>query len=245
MYSLNPYRGCQHNCAYCYAPCVLRMSRDHWGDCIDVKTNIPVVLAKELKTKKPGVVGLSTVTDPYQPLEKNYSLTRYCLEQLVKHDFPTHIQTKSALVTRDIDLISQFSDSQVMMSIGTLNDHERVLLEPATSPIQERLIALRKCADAGIKTAIFFGPVYPTITVEDIPHILDIFNKSSVKEIWIDKLNLKPGVWENLQKIMVQNQEMYQVFIKNVLENKEYYQTMKKEIYIQGKKRNLQIIDAF
>jgi DNA repair photolyase len=245
MYSLNPYRGCQHNCAYCYAPYVLRMLRDHWGDSLEMKTNIPVVLAKELKTKKPGVVGLSTVTDPYQPLEKKYSLTRYCLEQLLKHDFPTHIQTKSALVTRDIDLVSEFSDAQVMMSIGTLNDQERRLLEPATSPIQERLTALRKLADANIKTAVFFGPVYPTITIEDIPHILDTFKEVNIKEIWIDKLNLKPGVWENIQKILRTNQDLYRVFSKNILENNHYYQTIREETHHEGKKRNLQIIDAF
>ena len=76
-YSLNPYRGCQHNCAYCYVPNVLRIKRDLWGDFIDVKTNIPIILSKELKKKKPGVVGLSTVTDPYQPIESKYKLTRY------------------------------------------------------------------------------------------------------------------------------------------------------------------------
>ena len=73
-YSLNPYRGCQHNCAYCYVPNVLRIQRKEWGSFVEVKTNIPVVLSKELKKKKPGVVGLSTVTDPYQPIEKKYHL---------------------------------------------------------------------------------------------------------------------------------------------------------------------------
>ena len=77
-YSLNPYRGCQHNCAYCYVPNVLRIKRTEWGNFVDVKINIPLVLSKELKIKKSGVVGISTVTDPYQPVEKKYMLTRYC-----------------------------------------------------------------------------------------------------------------------------------------------------------------------
>jgi DNA repair photolyase len=77
-----PYKGCHHHCAYCYAPNVLRITQDRWDTILEVKTNIPNILASELKRKKPGVVGLSTVTDPYQPLERKYHLTRFCLEQL-------------------------------------------------------------------------------------------------------------------------------------------------------------------
>jgi DNA repair photolyase len=244
-YSLNPYRGCQHNCAYCYAPNVLRLSREYWGDSIEAKTNIPLVLSKELKTKKHGVIGISTVTDPYQPVERTFRLTRACLEQLLPHDFPAHIQTKSALVSRDIDLISQFSDAQVMMSIGTLNDQERRLLEPSTSPIQDRLAVLRKLTDAGIKTAIFFGPVYPAITDEDIPVILEKFKDSGASEIWIDRLNLKPGIWESISKILKQHHEMYQVFTKNLFENKDYYPQLRQKLHQEGKARGLKIIDAF
>ncbi len=244
-YSLNLYRGCQHACAYCYAPCVLRIPREHWGNRIEVKTNIPVVLRKELKTKEPGVVGISTVTDPYQPLEQKYRLTRLCLEQLLHHGFPAHIQTKSSLVERDSDLISRFSDAQVMMSIGTLNDHERRLLEPFTSPIPDRLSVLRKLSDTGIKTAIFFGPIYPTITEEDIPSILEKFKDSGVSEIWVDRLNLKPGVWESISKILTHHQRIYQAFSKNVIQNKDYYPNMRRKLHQEGKERSLRIIDAF
>ena len=122
MYSLNPYRGCQHQCAYCYVPNILRIPRDQWGEFVHVKTNCPSVLSKELRIKPKGVVGLSTVTDPYQPLEKKYQLSRYCLVQLLKHDFPVSIQTKSSLIQRDSDLISQFSDVEIILSIATLND---------------------------------------------------------------------------------------------------------------------------
>ena len=143
-YSLNPYRGCQHSCCYCYVPNILRIDRNKWGSFVDVKTNIPVILSNELRKKKPGVVGLSTVTDPYQPVERKYNLTRYCLEQLLIHNFPVHIQTKSDLVLKDIDLISKFNDVEVMFSIATLNDSERKILEPYSSSIQNRLKAMIK-----------------------------------------------------------------------------------------------------
>jgi DNA repair photolyase len=244
-YSLNPYRGCQHHCVYCYAPKVLRMNQDQWDTTIEVKTNIPIVLAKEVKTKKRGVVGISTVTDPYQPLEQKYLLTRYCLEQLLKVDFPIHIQTKSTLVTRDIDLISRFSESQVMMSIATVHDEQRKLLEPHSSSIQERLHTLRTYADAGVKTSVFFGPIYPTTSLEEIPSILDTFRESGATEIWIDMLRLKPGIWENIQKGLQQNQEVFQIFSKHMFENKNYYMNIREEIRKKGKERNLTILDAF
>ena len=95
-YALNPYRGCEHGCSYCYAPYVLHEDRE-WGGFVDVKLDIPSVLSKELGRRKKGVVGISTVTDPYQPIEKKYELTRTCLEHLLRHDFPICIQTKSAL----------------------------------------------------------------------------------------------------------------------------------------------------
>lgn len=197
-YSLNPYRGCEHSCAYCYVPNVLRIKRDEWGNFVDVKTNIPVVLAKELKTKKRGIVGLSTVTDPYQPIEEKYKLTRYCLEQLLRYDFPVHIQTKSDLVIRDIDLISKFKEIEVMFSIGTINDSERKILEPNASTIKNRLNAMKKLSDKGIKTSVFFGPIYATIKDESIPEIVDIFLSHGAKEIMLDKFNLKPGISDEI-----------------------------------------------
>lgn len=236
-YSLNPYRGCQHGCAYCYAPNVLRIPRDEWGCFVDVKTNIPVVLSQELKKKKPGVVGLSTVTDPYQPIENKYKLSRYCLEQLLIHDFPVCIQTKSKLVLRDLDLISKFSNAEIMFSIGTLNDDERKILEPGASSINDRLNALKKCSDLGIKTAVFFGPIYTSAKIEDVKKIVDAFVENGVKEIMVDKFNLKPGIFENLKKFNISDFER----IKNELYFKEILNEMKK----YGEKRKIRIIEAF
>ncbi len=237
VYSLNPYRGCQHNCAYCYVPNVLRIPRNDWGLFVNAKTNIPVVLSKELKNKKPGNVGISTVTDPYQPIENKYKLTRYCLEQLLKYDFPVCIQTKSSLVTRDIDLITKFSKSEIMFSIGTLNDAERKILEPYPSSIDERLSAMKTCSDAGIKTTVFFGPIYPTIKLDDIPGIIDTFTKYGAKEIMIDKFNLKPGIFENLEKCDIPNFE--------IIKNESYFKEIFNELEKYEKERKIKIVSAF
>lgn len=197
-YSLNPYRGCQHNCAYCYVPNVLRIKREEWGSFVNIKTNIPNVLSKELRNKKPGIVAISTVTDPYQPIEKKYNLTRYCLEQLLKYDFQVSIQTKSKLILRDLDMISKFTNADIMISIGTLNDDERKIIEPYTSSINDRLEIIKQFSKNGINTSVFFGPIYPTIKIENLNEIIDTFTNYGASEIMYDKLNKKPGIMNNI-----------------------------------------------
>jgi len=221
-YSLNPYRGCQHGCLYCYAPNILRVERKKWGCIVEVKTNIPNVLSKELKSKKPGVVALSTVTDPYQPLEKKYKLSKYCLEQLLKVDFPVSIQTKSNLILRDIDLISSFSDREVLITIGTLDDNLRKKLEPCSSSVDDRLEVLKSFSDIGVKTTVFFGPIYPNVNLSDIQKYVEVFMENGTSEILFDKFNLKPGILENLSKTIPQ--------YKSVIKNVDYYNKLYDEI---------------
>ena len=240
-YSLNPYRGCQHSCAYCYVPNFLHIERNSWGNFVDLRINIPNILSKELKKKKLGVIGISTVTDPYQPVEKKYKITRYCLEQILRYEFPVCIQTKSDLVTRDIDIISEFSKVEVIFSIGTLNDSERKLIEPNASSINERLDALKKSSEIGIKTSIFFGPIYPTILIEELPKIVDIFKENGAKEVMIDKLNLKPGIKENIEKSILSNP----VFLEKLSDFQSIYILQREKLKEICKKRNLKLVDAF
>ena len=198
-YSLNPYRGCQHSCIYCYVPNILRIKRDQWGTFIDIKTNIPIILSKELKNKNRGTVGISTVTDSYQPVEKKYRLTRYCLEQLLIKNFPISIQTKSNLILRDIYLITKFKKKEVLISIGTINEQQKKVFEPNTPTIKKRLETIKKLTDNNIKTTIFFGPIYPSIKVSEIAEIINTFKNTGTKDIMIDKLNLKPGIVQKMK----------------------------------------------
>jgi len=236
-YSLNPYRGCQHNCCYCYVPNVLRIPREDWGCFVNVKTNIPQVLSKELRKRKPGVVGLSTVTDPYQPIEKKYRLARYCLEQLLIHDWPISIQTKSNLILRDEGIITRFSDAEVIVSIGTLNDSERKMIEPCSSSIEERLEVLKTFSNSNVKRTVFFGPVYPTIKPENIPEIVDTFIKNGAKEIMIDKLNLKPGILQNIVKTSS--------LIGDKASDKSNYDAILKTFFETCKEKKVKAISAF
>jgi DNA repair photolyase len=200
----------------------------------------------ELRRKKRGTIGISTVTDPYQPIEEKYKLTRYCLKQLLDHDFPIHIQTKSSFVIRDIDIISKFSKAEVMISIATLNDKERKLLEPNSSSIKNRLDNLRSYSETGVKTSVFFGPLFPTIKIEDLNEILDIFIDCGVSEIMIDCFHLRKGIWKNIKTLLSMNPEILNIFFRELFTNKlNYYNNIKINLKEFSKEKKIKIIEAF
>jgi DNA repair photolyase len=221
-YALNPYRGCGHGCAYCYAPDVLRETRE-WGTFVDVKRNLPTILSKEVKKKEHGVVGIGTVTDGYQPVEKKYEVTRFSLEQLVKEDFPICIQTKSDLVLRDQDLISQFSDSEVGFTVAFLNESTRKLFEPSASSIDRRLSALRTLSDGGVKTWAFIGPILPHVSLDELLALAGRISDTGVDHVLVDKLNLKRSTRKNILKCLDgKSPELHSIYSGNISDKERY-----------------------
>lgn len=221
-YSLNPYKGCSHACRYCYVPSVLHLPRDEWGSWVEVRINIPTVLSKELRKKKKGVVGISTVTDPYQYVEKKYKLTRYCLQELLKKDFPISLQTKSDLILRDVELIERFKDVEVGITISTMMDDERKLLEPNAPPIERRFFALKELSKK-LKTYAFLGPLYPTIEEEDVEEFVARLADAGVGIVIVDDLHLKEGVWESIERALENERELLKLFKKRLFDDKNYY----------------------
>ena len=140
---LNPYRGCAHGCAYCYSPSAMGVDRARWGLEVEARQNMPAVLARELGRRERGVVGLSSVTDPYQPAERRFQITRYCLERLARHDWPVCVLTKSDLVVRDADVLGEMGQVEVGLTVTTLDEHQRRLMEPGAPPVPRRLAAMR------------------------------------------------------------------------------------------------------
>jgi DNA repair photolyase len=195
-YALNPYRGCEHACVYCYAPSVIHWDKGNWGNLVEVKVNLPRLLSKELRTKKKGIVGLGTVTDPYQPAENKYKITRRCLELLLMHDFPVCIQTKSSLVLRDIDLLKKFSNLEVGITLTTHDDSVRQKLEPGASSVEGRLHALSELSKNGINTWVFMGPVMPYFT--DVEALIGQISMVKPGYVLVDKLRLKDGVQDSV-----------------------------------------------
>jgi DNA repair photolyase len=162
-YCINPYVGCFHGCRYCYATFMKRFTghTEAWGSFVDVKINAPEVLQRQLQRKKKGRVMISSVTDAYQPIEARYKLTRKCLEVLLEHQFPVDILTKSPLVLRDMDLIKEFKDIEVGVTITTNDEKIRKIFEPKAPSITARINTLKKLHNNGINTYAFIGPVLP------------------------------------------------------------------------------------
>ena len=221
-YALNPYRGCQHACVYCYAPSVIHWDKGKWGDLVEAKVNLPRILSKELRVKKKGVVGLGTVTDPYQPAENKYEITRRSLELLLLHDFPVCIQTKSSLVLRDIDLFKQFSNLEVGMTLTSHEDSVREKLEPGASSVEERLQALGELSKNGIKTWVFMGPVMPYLT--DVEALIEAISIVKPAYVLVDKLRLKDGVHDSVLGFINE-------FYPHLIENYERIFSGKEDFY--------------
>jgi DNA repair photolyase len=163
-YVINPYLGCGHGCRYCYAVFMSRYARRHrgapWGSFVEVKVNIPQVLAAELRRKKqPSRALLASVCDPYQPAERRYRLTRQCLELLRQFGWGIDILTRSPLVTRDLDILSGAPGATVGLSIPTDDDQVRRILEPHAPPIGARVAALKSLHQAGLNPWVFIAPM--------------------------------------------------------------------------------------
>ncbi len=186
---INPYIGCQHACGYCYAQFMKKYSGhndEEWGKFVDVKIN-----AQELVVNKKRYQGkritLSSVTDPYQPIEEKYKLTRKILEKLILLEPILYIITKSSLVLRDTDLLKQFKNCTVAFSLSIFDDNIRKRIEPYSSTAQERINTLKKLYQAGLKAALFISPFFPYIT--DWKELIEK-TKGFVSEFWFSNLNL-------------------------------------------------------
>jgi DNA repair photolyase len=179
--SLNPYRGCEHGCIYCYA----RPTHEYLGFSsgldfetkIMVKQNAPELLREELSSPKwkPQIIVMSGVTDCYQPVERKLKLTRRCLEVLLEFRNPVAIITKNFLVTRDVDVLSEMAKhhcASVCLSVTSLDTDLRKVMEPRTSPPQARLNAIRKLSEAGVPVAVNVAPIIPGLTDHEMPAIL-------------------------------------------------------------------------
>ncbi|HET8542699.1 MAG TPA: radical SAM protein [Anaeromyxobacter sp.] len=186
---LNPYVGCEHGCSYCYASFMKRFTGhlEPWGGFVDAKVNAPEVLRRQLRRVRGGSVLVGTVTDPYQPLERRYRLTRGCLEALA--DGPGGLEvsvlTRSPLCLRDVDVFRRFGRRiSVGLSITTDDDRVRRTFEPHAPPIGARVEALKALRAAGVPTHAFAGPLLPMDPARYVELIGD-----AAGEVLVDRMN--------------------------------------------------------
>lgn len=228
-YCINAYMGCGFGCAYCYAQLIIRKFHpgEVWGSYLDIKVNAPELLEKEIKSAKRGTVMLSSVTDPYQPAEKKYELTRKCLEILLRHDFPITVLTRSPLVTRDIELLKKFSECTIGVSITTDNDKIKNMFEPLTPPFKTRIETLKKLHESGLQTYAFIGPMLPMDTC-----IVAETVAPNAEHVFMDKMNY-PQLWK---KIADEN---------SICLDKSLYEKMRNELTYILKEHGVKISQLF
>jgi DNA repair photolyase len=176
-FSMNAYQGCEHGCIYCYA----RNSHEYWGYSagldferkILVKKNAPALLEEKLKSKswKAHTIVMSGNTDCYQPAERQFGITRQCLELFLKYRHPVGIITKNALITRDLDILSELAKDNlisVSLSITSLSEKTRMLVEPRTATIKKRLETVRELTENGIPVNVMLAPIIPGINSHEV-----------------------------------------------------------------------------
>ena len=212
-YVINPYTGCQFACMYCFASFMGRFvgeSNDNWGNYVYVKTNAVELMQKEItrllkKNPHPKVV-LSTVTDPYQGVERKYRLTRGILKTFVDHDYQGRvgILTKSPIVLDDLSLLAQLNEVEVGLSITTNDDKLSRHLEVQAPAASRRLKTLKTLNDAGIKTYVFVGPFLPHMTLkpELIDNLFSEIRNAGTSDIKIECLNLPSYVRPKINKML-------------------------------------------
>jgi len=220
-YVINPYVGCSHNCLYCYAKFIAKWRPTEygkWGTWVEAKINGPE-LVKGRKVR--GSVFMSSICDAYQPLEKELGLTGKILENLDKNT-KLSILTKSDLVLRDIDILKQFKSIEVGLTINNFTGKTKELFEPGAPENQQRINALEKLKEQGIKTYAFVSPIIPGLI--DLQNIIDK-TKNFVDYYWFEFLNLR-GAGKDFSQVLqkefpesyeiVADKELYDKFISGI-----------------------------
>jgi DNA repair photolyase len=207
-WSLNPYMGCVHRCTFCYVRAFEkradRPSDERYGTSIRVKTNVAEVLRRELERRswEREIVAIGAATDPYQPAEGRYKLTRCCLEVLGDFANPIRIITRGPMIVRDIDVLARAAERAsvaVTFSVPTLDHEIWQRTEPGTAPPHQRLRALKQLVDAGIQTNVGMAPILPGLSdkPELMADVVRAAREAGATGVWANLLHLKPGTKEH------------------------------------------------
>ena len=212
-WSLNPYTGCEHRCAFCYVRAFeLRADRpfdDRYGRTVRVKVNVAGVLRSELgrRSWKKETVVIGAATDPYQPAEGRYRLTRQCLEAMRDFSNPTSMITRGPMIVRDIDVLTQLArraDVHITFSIPTLDDDVWRKTEPGTAHPRQRLRAIEKLTAAGIDVGVGMAPILPGLSdrPEQLEEVVKAARAAGATGLWAGMLHLKDGTREHFMSVL-------------------------------------------
>jgi DNA repair photolyase len=236
---INPYIGCMHGCKYCYARFMKRFTghTEPWGSFVDIKINTPDLIPKNTNKYREKSITISSVTDPYQPIERKYKITRKILERLIPLQPHLDLITKSDLVVRDIDLFKQFKNCIVALSFSITDEKLRKQIELLSSSTEQKIDALKELNKAKIPTALFISPIFPQIT--DWGKIINQ-TKSFVDEYWFENLNFYPSIKGDIFRFLRKNTpELVEKYKEIYSKNSDYWNIEENKIIEFCKKNEI------
>ena len=215
-WSLNPYTGCAHRCTFCYVRAFERRaerpSDDRYGRSIRVKVNVAEVLARELARPswRHEQVAIGAATDPYQPVEGRYRLTRACIAELARSGTPFSIITRGPLIVRDLDVLAEAAervDVSVTFSVPTLDREVWRRTEPGTAPPSQRLRAVAQLVAAGVRAGVGMAPILPGISdrPEGLAEVVRAAREAGATGVWANLLYLQPGTKEHFLEALARD----------------------------------------
>jgi DNA repair photolyase len=203
--TINPYQGCSHRCAYCYA--TYEWSPEFY-DKVYAKSNAPEVLERELASWKSDTVTpvmISSATDAYQPAELRFQLTRRCVQVLQKYKVPYYVFTKSALIERDFELHRQYRHNCfIVWSMTTCDEKIRRIVEPGTPPASRIFEVIKKFAEAGLCCGVNIDPIIPLVTddVQDFEGLVGACREAGVRHVFGALLRLRTDIWQRMKLVL-------------------------------------------
>lgn len=236
-YVINPYVGCQHACIYCYADFMKRFtghSSDSWGEFVDVKINSANTIRLTSFNEKTILIG--SVTDPYQQTELKYGITKGILKNLIVSQPNIEILTKSSSILRDIDLLSQFKNLRVGISLNTLDAKLSNMMEPYASSPRSRINVIKRLSEAGIVTYLFISPIFPYVT-----NFKDLLEESIpyTRNFSFENLNIRSNNRTKILEFIKQVLPEYFGFYTNLPSQSSYWLSLKSEIELYCKNKDL------
>lgn len=249
--AINPYVGCGHGCVYCYARFIKRFTghEERWGSFVDARMNIAEVLKKQMRSAKyqGRQIYIGTVTDPYQPIEKKYQLTRKVLKVLLDYSNPISILTKSDLVLRDIDLLKKFKDVDVNFTINTLDERWKKFVEPNSPTVEKRLQAAKMLAEEGLKVFALMGPYWPFFINPEA--LFQEFKKAGISQVFTESFNAIGGNWTGVEAVLKKHYPEYLEKMREIFFKKQrfcqFYNSAQDKIISLSKKYNLPVTVYF
>ncbi len=241
-YAVNPYLGCPHKCRYCYA-CFMKRFSGHdepWGEFIDIKEFPPIKNPAQYTGKK---IFIGSVTDSYNPYEKEFKKTRSILEQFIGVDAAITISTKSDLILRDLDILTRLADVTVAFSINTLDESFRADMDHAAT-IAQRISSMKTLHEHGIHTAAFISPIFPGITiVEDIVTA----TKGFADVYWLENLNLRGSFRQDIMQYIAEKYPEHLPLYKAIYRDKDksFWITLSQQLEAYAREHDLNMVNYF